>query len=51
MKTNPADRRLDEDVEYALRLLAAGVPTELHIFAGAYHGFELAAESTIARTA
>ena len=31
----------DEDIEYALRLLAAGVPTELHVYPGAVHGFEV----------
>jgi acetyl esterase/lipase len=31
----------DEDVQYALRLLAAGVPTEVHVYAGAPHGFEM----------
>ena len=30
----------DEDIDYALRLLAAGVPTELHVYPGAPHGFE-----------
>jgi acetyl esterase/lipase len=30
----------DEDIEYAARLLAAGVPTELHVYPGAPHGFE-----------
>ncbi len=36
-----ADRFLDEDVEYARTLLAAGVPTELHVYPGAPHGFAL----------
>ena len=31
----------DEDMDYALRLLAAGVPTELHVYPGAPHGFEM----------
>jgi acetyl esterase/lipase len=31
----------DEDIDYALRLLAAGVPTELHVYPGAPHGFEM----------
>jgi acetyl esterase/lipase len=31
----------DEDIDYALRLLAAGVPTELHVYAGAVHGFDM----------
>ena len=33
------DLFLDENIEYAQRLLAAGVPTELHIYPGGYHGF------------
>jgi acetyl esterase/lipase len=32
-----------EDVEYARRLAAAGVPTELHIYPGCPHGFETVA--------
>ena len=35
------DLFLEEDVEYARRLIRAGVPTELHVYPGAYHGFEL----------
>ncbi|MCC3292166.1 alpha/beta hydrolase [Arthrobacter sp. zg-Y1110] len=31
----------DEDISFAARLLQAGVPTELHVYPGAYHGFEL----------
>jgi acetyl esterase/lipase len=31
----------DEDVAYALGLLAAGVETELHVYPGAPHGFEM----------
>lgn len=30
----------DEDVAYAQRLAQAGVPTELHVWAGAHHGFD-----------
>ena len=30
----------DEDVDYAVRLMRAGVPTELHVYAGAYHGWD-----------
>jgi len=33
----------DEDVDYALRLLAADVETELHVYPGAPHGFEMMA--------
>jgi acetyl esterase/lipase len=42
-----ADGFRDEDIEYATRLLQAGVPTELHVYPGAYHGWNMAApEST-----
>lgn len=35
------DLFVDEDIEYARRLGDAGVPTELHVLPGAYHGFNL----------
>ena len=30
----------DEDIDYATRLLQAGVPTELHVYPGAFHGWD-----------
>lgn len=30
----------DEDIEYAKRLMAAGVPTELEVYSGVFHGAE-----------
>ena len=33
------DLFLEEDLDYARRLIRAGVPTELHIYPGAPHGF------------
>jgi acetyl esterase/lipase len=32
------DMFLDEDIDYAQSLLQAGVPTELHVYPGAFHG-------------
>jgi acetyl esterase/lipase len=31
----------DEDVLYALRMMQAGVPTELRVYPGAFHGWEV----------
>ena len=31
----------DEDIEYASRMLAAGITAELHVYPGAPHGFEM----------
>lgn len=33
------DLFLDEDIAFAQRLMSAGVPTELHVYPGAIHGF------------
>jgi acetyl esterase/lipase len=41
------DGFLDEDVDYALRLNRAGVPTELHVYPGACHGYQLAQDCEI----
>ncbi len=42
----------DEDIEFATRLRHAGVPTELHVYPGAPHGFDAFAPNTaIARQA
>jgi acetyl esterase/lipase len=35
------DLFVDEDVEYARRLIDAAVPTELLVVPGAYHAFDL----------
>jgi acetyl esterase/lipase len=37
------DLFVDEDIEYAHRLNNAGVPTELHVTPGAFHGYDLLA--------
>lgn len=43
------DLFVDEDIEFARRLIRSGVPTELHVYAGAFHGFHFdpAAEVTL----
>lgn len=45
------DLFLHEDLEYAERLLAAGVPVELHVIPGAYHAFEALAPQSVAAQA
>jgi triacylglycerol lipase len=46
------DGFLDEDVDYAQRLNRAGVPTELHVYPGAPHGFDgMMASTAVARRA
>jgi triacylglycerol lipase len=42
------DGFLDEDVTYAARLNGAGVPTELHVYPAAPHGFQLFEGSALA---
>jgi acetyl esterase/lipase len=39
----------DEDVQYALRLAQAGIPTELHVYPGAPHGFEIMTTAPVAQ--
>jgi len=43
------DLFLEEDIDYATRLIQAGVATELHVYPGAYHGFDLATEAKVAQ--
>lgn len=45
------DLFLDESLEYTRRLARAGVPVELHVVPGAYHGFGIAADSPQAKQA
>jgi acetyl esterase/lipase len=41
----------DESIDFAARLCRAAVPTELHVYAGAVHGFDMFADTSVARTA
>lgn len=45
------DLFLEEDMDYARRLLRAGVPTELHVYPGTYHGFRMVANAQVTQTA
>lgn len=45
------DLFLQENLDYVSRLAHAGVPVEAHVYPGAYHGFHIAQQSTVTRTA
>src|SRR5579884_553391 len=45
------DLFLEEDLEYARRLMRAGVPTELHVYPGAFHGFNMVADAKVSQSA
>ena len=51
ISTGSLDLFLEEDIEYARRLLRAGVPVELHVYPGGFHAFDLAPEAAISRQA
>lgn len=51
MDVGELDLFRDENITFAARLLHAGVPTELHVYPGAYHGSEiLAPEAALSAT-
>jgi acetyl esterase/lipase len=45
------DLFIEENLDYARRLILAGVPTELHVYPGAPHGFHMVADAKVARQA
>ena len=49
MSVGSLDLFLEEDLEYARRLIRAGVPTELHVYSGAYHGYPLVPNAWMSR--
>ena len=49
--TAALDLFVDEDIDYASRLLRSGVPTELHVWPGAFHGFDLLPGTHLSKSA
>lgn len=43
------DLFVDENIEYARRLITSGVTTELHVYPGAFHGFDMMADAHVSR--
>jgi triacylglycerol lipase len=43
------DLFMEEDLEFGGRLLRAGIPTELHVFPGGYHGYNMVADARITK--
>lgn len=44
------DLFLEENLEYVRRLGRAGVPTELHVYPGAYHGYQMTPGARVVQT-
>ena len=51
ISTGSLDLFLEEDMDYARRLLRAGVPVELHVYPGGFHAFDLDPDAAVARQA
>ena len=45
------DLFIDENLDYAGRLIRAGVPVEMHVYPGAPHGFHIVPEARVSRQA
>jgi acetyl esterase/lipase len=51
ISTGALDLFLEEDMEYARRLMRQGVPVELHVYPGAYHAFDFLTNAPVAAAA
>jgi acetyl esterase/lipase len=51
ISTCEGDPLRDEGIDYAQRLLHAGVAVELHNFAGTFHGFDMIGPTTVGKRA
>jgi acetyl esterase/lipase len=51
LSTATLDLFVEENLEYAKRLIRAGVPVELHVYPGAFHAFDLAPDARVSKQA
>jgi triacylglycerol lipase len=51
ISTGSLDLFLEEDLEYARRLMRAAVPVEFHVYPGGFHAFDLAPDAEISKSA
>ena len=51
ISTGALDLFVEEDLEYARRLMRAGVATELHVYPGGFHGFDFHPDAAVSRQA
>lgn len=51
LSTAALDLFLEENLEYARRLVRSAVPVELHVYPGAFHGFQWAPTAGVSMTA
>ena len=49
--TGALDLFLEEDLGFGGRLLRAGVPVEMHVYPGSFHGFDFMADAGVSRAA
>lgn len=45
------DLFLEEDMEYARRLIYSGVPREFHIYPGTFHGYKMVSHAQVTQAA
>ena len=51
LSTGALDLFVEEDLDYARRLIRAGVSTKLHVYPGAFHGFDIFPGAAVSRQA
>ena len=51
ISTGALDLFVEEDIDYARRLIRAGVPTELRVYPGSFHGFDMHPAASVAQAA